>query len=196
MRSCEDHETLLSAWLDGQLDREGQVECLDHVARCASCREFYLDARALDGLVAGLRTPAEAPPAPPEVWRRIEWATRTAGRRTSGPRLGHFVLQAAAVLVVAIGLSVLVWNDRVASAPEEAEVQLGQGREMTESRFVELTKEVLRANPRYHAAMHQVMEQVIRDTSVPGEASPERPAMRPEASTSGERGEAHARIPA
>ena len=196
MNRCEHHETLLSAWLDGPLDRESQIECLDHVARCASCRTFYLDARALDGLVAVLHTRATAPPAPREVWERIAWATRGAGRRTLRPRLTTWALQAAAVLVVAIGLSVLVWSDRVAPAPEEAELRLGEGGAMTESRFVELTKEVLRADPRYHTAMQRVMEQVIRDTSGSEEASPERPAMGPEGSGAGARREARAHIPA
>jgi predicted anti-sigma-YlaC factor YlaD len=196
MKNCEHHEASLSAWLDGQLDRAGQVECLDHVVRCASCRDFYLDARALEGLMATLRTPAETPPAPPEIWKRIEWETRAAGRRTAHPRRRAFALQAAAVLVLALGLSVLVWNDRVAPAPGEAEVRLGEGGDMSESRFIELTKEVLRADPRYHAAMFQVMEQVVRDTSGAEEAGPERPSVRPERPVRAEGGEARVRIPA
>ena len=37
---------------------------------------------------------------------------------------------------------------------------------MTEDRFIELTKEVLRADRRYHVALYQVMDQVVRDTDV------------------------------
>ena len=58
MSDCERHEILVSTWLDGQLEREGQIECLDHLVRCAACRSFYADARALDGLVELVRPTA------------------------------------------------------------------------------------------------------------------------------------------
>ena len=43
---------------------------------------------------------------------------------------------------------------------------------MSDTRFVELTKELLRADQRYRTAMYQVMDQVLRDTSI-NEASRE-----------------------
>ncbi len=196
MKSCERYETLLSTWVDGQLDREGQVECLDHVVRCEACRGFYLDARALDGWVAAVRTPAEAAPPPAEVWKRIEWVTRADRRRRAGWRVPARALQAAAVFVVAVGLGVAVWSGRVVPAPEQAEVLLGQGTDMTATRFVELTREVLRADPRYHSAMYEVMEQVVRDTTANEEGSPEGLTQRSEERDVTESNETTARIPA
>ena len=86
MKNCEHFESQLSAWLDAQLDRPDQVECLDHLVRCASCREFYVDARALDGLLSAIRTPADATTPSPEVWKRIEWTTRSDRARSSRRR--------------------------------------------------------------------------------------------------------------
>jgi hypothetical protein len=74
-----------------------------------------------------------------------------------------------------------------APLPEQAEVVLGEnGGQMTDTRFVELTKEVLRADRHYHSAMHEIMGQVVRDTAGTREASDE---AWIEASENGESGE-------
>ncbi len=176
MKNCESYESLVSVWLDDELDRPGQVECLDHLMRCASCRGFYLDARALDGLVGAIRTPTEATEPSPGVWKRIERATRKDRARPARRRIPAWALQTAAVIVLGVGLSFMVWSGRMLEAPlpEQAEVVLGEnGGQMTDTRFVELTKEVLRADWHYHSAMLAVMGQVIRDTAVTREASDE-----------------------
>jgi len=182
MNSHEQYEILVSSWIDGQLERPQQVEMLDHLARCETCRMFYLEARGLEGVLAAVREPATAEPPSPEVWKRIEFASRR--RSTSTPswhrRVPAWAMQAAAVLVVAVGLGVVFWGGRgdFAPRPADAEVVLGEATgQMTETRFVGLTKEVLRADRRYHAAMHEVMEQVLRDTTVreaSGEVTPAR----------------------
>jgi predicted anti-sigma-YlaC factor YlaD len=154
MHDCEHYETLLSTWLDGELDHDGQIEALDHLVRCEPCRDFHREIRALDGWVAALREPAGTAAAAPA--RRVSpaWAWR-----------------AAAVLVVALGVWALLWRGgAVAPAPAEAEISLGRGT-MTEHRFVELTREVLQADRRYHAAMYEVMRRVVRETTPVREAS-------------------------
>jgi len=196
MNNCEHYEMLVSTWLDGQLDRSEQVECFDHVVRCESCRGFYVDARALDGLVASVRTPAEAEEPSRELWKRIEWATARERRKPSRRGLPLWALQAAAVLVLAVGLSAIVWNGGIAPAPEQAEVLLGQDTDMTETRFVELTREVLGADRRYHSAMYEIMEQVVRDTTAGREASVEDMTQTTETGDDGESAESAVRIPA
>jgi len=167
MNRCEHFETLVSAWLDRALERDEQVECVDHLVRCRSCRRFYVDARALDGLVAAVRTPDSAVAPSPATWQRVERAARPARRRPP-----TWMLQAAAVATLAVGLYLATWSTgrAIPSATEQDDVILGGGGTMTDTRFVELTKEVLGAEPRYHAAMHQVLDQALRD-AVPPEAS-------------------------
>jgi predicted anti-sigma-YlaC factor YlaD len=170
MKTCEHFEEQLSVWLDGELDRPGQVETLDHIVRCEACRHFYGEARALDGLVAAVRTPKRAEAPSPELWKRIEReASRKAEVIPFRRRIPAWAWQAAAVIVLAIGLGVVFWagSPGPAGHPRDAEVLLGEDAgEMTDDRFVELTKEVLRADRRYHAALHQVMKQVLDDTEV------------------------------
>jgi len=167
MRTCDHHEAQLSAWLDDELDRAEQLSLLDHLVQCAECRRFHVEARALDALVATVQTPSDADRPSPELWRRIDSeATRETG---AAMRRGipAWALRVAAAMVLAIGLGTLLWIGGPGSAetPAEAIVELGEeaGR-MTDVRFVELTQEVLRADPRYRSAMFQVMRQVMRDT--------------------------------
>jgi hypothetical protein len=168
MNNCEHYEMLLSTGADGQLD----------------------------GADAGVRTQQAAEPPAPEVWKRIEWETRAQRGEPRRRRLPGWALQVAAVLVVAIGLSFVVWDGNIATAPTQAEIQLGQGSEMSEERFVELTREVLGADPRYHSAMLEIMGQVVRDTTPAGEGSPEELMQRYDESNDGENVELGARIPA
>ena len=196
MKNCEHFETRLSTWLDDRLARSEQIECLDHVVRCVSCRDFFLDARALDGLVAQVRTPRDAEVPSPDVWQRIQWVTRKERGRSARSRVPAWALQAAAVVVMAVGLSVVVWNGGRATAPDQAEVLLGGNPDMTETRFVELTKEVLGADRRYHSAMYRIMEQVVADTSASGEGSSEGMLQRSDEIEPVESAESAGRAPA
>ena len=75
---------------------------------------------------------------------------------------------AGTVVVLAAGLGSVFWfgSTDEARLPAEAVVELGEeSGQMTDDRFLELTQEVLRADPRYRTAMYHVMEQVMRDTA-------------------------------
>lgn len=164
MSNCEHYESHVSAWIDDQLDRAQQVEMLDHFVRCRACRQFYVESRALDGLVAAVRTPADEPLPSTEVWKAVEEATGATRPRRLVPA---WAMKVAAVLVVAIGLGVVFFGEpgTELAPPQQAEVLIDAAdSDMTAFRFVELTKEVLRSDPEYHNAMLQIMEKVVRDT--------------------------------
>lgn len=175
MRDCEQHEIRISAWMDEELDREGQEAMLDHLVRCPGCRDFYLGARGLAGLAAAVRTPTRAPAPSPEVWRRIEQSARPPkiGRGTHGvaawtrrvPIRGWAVAAAAALLVI---FGSLVRRERMPMGPTSdamTEIRLGGNPAgMDDARFVELTKEVLGSNRRYRTAFYEVMRQVVLDS--------------------------------
>jgi predicted anti-sigma-YlaC factor YlaD len=186
MNACEHYETLVSAWLDDQLDRSDEVECLDHLVRCPSCRAFYVDARALDGLVGALRDPAAADAPSPEVRRRIERVVHREVRSASTARIPAWARNVAAALVVALGVALAGWYGDPGPAPGPTEVVLGEGGDMTDARFVELTKEVLRSDPRYRSAMQVILQRVARDTAPAVEASFEEDGRLPEGSAAGE----------
>lgn len=169
MNDCERHEMLVSAWMDDELDRREQLALVDHLVGCGTCRAFYARARALDAVVAGECFAGTAPVA---IWQRIEREAGS-GRRVVPPVPG-WAWRAAAAVVLAVGLGVVMVQQPFtpSAPPREVEVRIGEDRgRMSDRRFVELTKEVLRADPRYHAALHRVMEQVLGDLETGGEAT-------------------------
>jgi predicted anti-sigma-YlaC factor YlaD len=198
MSDCERHEILVSTWLDGQLEREGQIECLDHLVRCAACRSFYADARALDGLVELVRPTAALERPSPELWARIATAASTTGAGSvRRARVPAWALRTAAGVVVVLGLGLALWNGGFAPPPRGVDVVLGGSNQMTDARFVELTKEVLESDSRYRLAMYRVLDQVARSTGEAAEASTEEAVERPDERGSAESTEADARrIPA
>ena len=173
MSDCERYEILVSSWLDAQLERADQIEMLDHLVRCARCRDFYLSARALSGLLAAAGSEALAEAPSPHVWERIE---RSSDERSPVLRGGWAwararqfqmaALAAAAAVLVVLGVLVTKPERPESDAPARTGIRLGadSGR-MSDARFVELTAEVLRADRRYREAFYEVMRQVERDTS-------------------------------
>lgn len=158
--SCETYEWAISELVDGELDASEQLAAVDHLAGCASCRAFYRRARQLGEMVARAEA-AETPP-PEEVWRRIAAETGvTRRRRSPNVRVTRFALGLAALIVLALGLVLVPRSWRTHPTPSENGriiVELGSDRgAMTEQRFVEITTEILRSDPRFHREMLAVM---------------------------------------
>ncbi|MDX1502403.1 MAG: hypothetical protein R3325_08555 [Thermoanaerobaculia bacterium] len=167
MTDCERCEITLSGWLDGE-ERDGErLEALDHLTRCEACRRFYREGRALSGLVAAAEGAASDLGA--ERWERIV-AAAAETPPAAGRGVPAWALRAAAALLLAAGLVYALWSPSRAAHTEApaADVELvleEDAHAMTETRFVELTTEVLRADRRFHRALYEVMEQVVSDTS-------------------------------
>jgi hypothetical protein len=158
MNACELHQETLSAFLDGAAPPAVALPALDHLLRCAACRDFYDRARALERLL-----PSPDAEAPAEVWERIVAA---AGRR---PSRGAVLRRVAPRLAAALLLGVTAWGGYTLGgaqgaprAGEEVEVLVGGGA-MTDARFLELTLEVLRADRRYHDKLYEVLTAVGGD---------------------------------
>jgi hypothetical protein len=175
MRDCEHYEILVSAWQDGELDRSGQVEMLDHLVRCAGCREFYLGSRGLAGLVAAVRPSTAGERASPEVWSRIEESARArkAGRtRRAGGWWRILPLPAWAAAGAAAAALFVILGTPPGELPSPAdprtavtEIRLGGNPGgMDEARFLEVTKMVLGADRKYRSAFYEIMKQVVEDT--------------------------------
>lgn len=173
MTGCERHEVALSALVDGELAADEAAGVLDHVVGCATCREFYRAARALDARLLDARSGAPDGPAPESVWRRIE-ATHAAGPASRAPSVPRwpFAVAAAAVLTASV---VALLGTRgpltVGVRPIDVIVVEGDRGRMNDRRFLELTKELLKADRKYHSEMLRVLHQVSRGPG--GEGPPE-----------------------
>ena len=172
MKQCDHFEMLISALIDGELDERERIAALDHLLTCASCREFYRAARELQELVfAQPVASAEAsfaPAATPKTPRR--WLPFPC--LAAIPRWAY---GAAAVLAVAT----LLWTGGVLhqdvethpAIPTEEPLTITLGEnpdQMDDARFLALTVELLTADPRYHAKMHQILGQ-LQDSPLGGE---------------------------
>lgn len=166
MNECERIEIELSAIADGADDPAAWVEVLDHVAICASCRDFYRQVRTLDAL-AGAR--ATVPEVPPGAWERIEASSGLAAVLPFARRPAvRWALRVAATVLVALGL----WGAGMLRLPagltvrDGMEVTMGadSGR-MTDARFVELAVSVLKADRKYREKMLEILAAV--DTTPP-----------------------------
>ena len=166
--NCESCEILISTWMDEGLEHGGQRELLDHLVRCPECRSFYAESRALEGLVALAGAGAVVEEPAPEIWERIESRTRPEEPAASG--WPSWAWRAAAALALGAALAFAPWPTSSSAVRSDGgvEVVLEEDRGlMSESRFLELATELLRADRRYHFAMQEVMDKVIEEEWAP-----------------------------
>lgn len=162
---CEACETTLSALLDGEMEAEEVRTALDHLLDCPSCQDFYRDARALDSSLRRPLQKQEDERTLDRVWEAVDresFGEPAARRRwrTWAPRL-------AAAVLLALGTSwaALSVGGRELSRPEQPiQVELGEGANMTEERFIQIATEILRSDRRYQQEMLRVMSAVAEET--------------------------------
>jgi len=182
MNHCEFFEIELSTLLDDELSHAEVLRVVDHLASCAQCRAFYRGARALDLALAERGASAEALRA--GLWARVE--RRASGpdssraRRARPPAVLVWGLRAAAAILVVVGgwTATRLWTapGGAPSSREVVSIALASNPDgMSDQRFVELTTELLEADPRYHRKMQQIMAAVSRSSVAP-EGGVERPA--------------------
>lgn len=181
--TCEVHEIATSALLDGELPAVEVLDLVDHLVACPACARFYRQCRAVDGTALAAEASEVATPSP-ELWERIAAAAPAASGAVAASRRRGFgaafrtargsfggtrgwALRAAAVLAAAaIALFALRGSDepgtsQLAGGRPSLEVELASDAgAMSDHRFVALTAELLRSDPRYHRKMLEVLELV------------------------------------
>lgn len=124
-RSCNyiyrDNETMLSAWIDGDLEPDQAKELGSHLEQCESCRAAVADLEALRNAAADL---ADEPVAG-DGWQQVrnQLPALSAGRR----RLPRWTaLAAAALVLVIVGVMVAgqLGQDPASPAESLARVEL------------------------------------------------------------------------
>ena len=60
MRTCEEYEALISAFIDGALDEESRAELMEHMAGCPACQAYFDDQIAIHDALEGLEAQAPA----------------------------------------------------------------------------------------------------------------------------------------
>jgi anti-sigma factor RsiW len=124
MKSCRDVESLVTPYLDGQIDPGERGDVEDHLEHCPPCRERAHQARTARAIVR-TRGTALAPRAPAGLRTRcaalVPGAPRAASRSprpfAALPRIGWLPISAAAVVLFGVtGLLVFSLSSRLDTA--------------------------------------------------------------------------------
>jgi anti-sigma factor RsiW len=152
--SCERYELDLSALLDGELESDAIPETLEHLRHCSVCHRFFQQLLELDGASGLLKER--------DTHRMV---ARSATSRRSPWKMTRNAWVAAAVVLAFLGGWMLPTANLAADVPtrdEVLELSLGEDAgKMADARFVSMAVELLRADPRYHIAMFQMLQDVV-----------------------------------
>ena len=173
---CDEIEPEISALLDGELSHSECLAVVDHLLVCEHCRAFYRGGRSLDEALHAAQVVSASDELPGGLWERIEAAARPPSTSRVVPlrvprRVRTTLFQAAAVLVLALGGWWMLERRATDLPPLPADgivqvaVESNPGA-MDDSRFLQMTTELLQADRRYHLKMYQILSAVNRQTFV------------------------------
>lgn len=168
MNHCEQYQMHISSLIDGELERRGYLELMEHVLGCPRCTRFFRDARQLQKLID-----ETAPDLQPARESGVE-TDEPLERRSSGHKRWARLFPipawgwAAAVVFTAAATLWQVLPDHgppktAHVAPEgsrDADLTIVLERDpdqMTEDRFLSLTVELLQSDERYQMKMAEVL---------------------------------------
>ncbi len=166
----------LSVLLDGELSHPEVLDSIDRLLDSPEAQEFYRRNRRLSGAVERLgsedKPPAEASE---DLWEKISAASSSQfGQRQW--RVADWLPRLAAACLLAFGLWSVAGVGRLSEPLLDRsgalELVLGEDRgQMSESRFVEIATELLKADQRYHREMLSVMQAVAAPSEAIGDSN-------------------------
>jgi len=168
-------ELKLSALLDGEVAPGELLNSIDRLLESPRGQQFYRRNRRLGHALGRLRDQDTQPAEPPEdLWQRISAASKGQFGRQRWS-VGEWLPRLAAAFLVAFGLWAVVGSTQLSrpllDRSGALELVLSEDRgQMTESRFVELATELLKADQRYHREMLSVMRAVAEESLVAGDS--------------------------
>ena len=80
MRTCEEYEALISAFIDGALDEENRAELMAHMAQCPACQAYFDDQIAIHDALEGMEAQA-----PADFTARVMEQVRREARQPAAP---------------------------------------------------------------------------------------------------------------
>ena len=116
MKTCEEYESLISGFLDGELSAEDRAGVAEHLASCPACQQYFDDLVAMHDAFDRI----EEVPAPDGFTERIMAQVRETpqaeGKKTIPvPRWRRWAALAACCAVAALGL----WSVQRTAAPQK-----------------------------------------------------------------------------
>jgi hypothetical protein len=159
MNGCEPYRINLSPLMDGELPPDDLADTIRHLAGCDACMKEFAAFQALQRKV---NNELKAPAVPGQLWKAIQNEAQEPPRARSlayRPTMMRF-LRMAAVVIICFGLGWMLSKPlfKSKSYDPNTPIVLASARDsMSEERFLELTRELLTADPAYHRKMYLIL---------------------------------------
>jgi hypothetical protein len=153
----EQYEINLSAIVDGELSGEELKLTIDALVKDEELRNFWGECRYLEKGIT--ESTQEKINLPESGWNDIEKKSglnKPKIFRLNSVPSGAWVA-AASVVILVIFAVVGVLDTSFLTQPGVDTIDLAQGNEMSDDRFLNLTKELLQADSKYHRQMYEVL---------------------------------------
>ncbi len=159
MKSCEEYQIYISAMLDGELKGDELTRTVSHLSVCRECMSTLKAFQALQAKVDEQKT---TPALPGNLWSRIEQSSG----RPEKPRVLPLMSRTASIIAIAAGIILFFALGYILRKPmmpsiavdrETPIVMASDAGSMSEERFLQLTRELLSADPKYHRRMYFIL---------------------------------------
>ena len=163
MHECDEYQMKASAMMDGELPAEEIESTVRHLAVCEEClQEFKIFQKLQNRVNRELSQPSVSP----RAWERIRRQAAEAPKAIFIPFKSRAVRIAAmaAAVILCFGLGYLMNHPtRLLPVSTEPIVLASQPGQMTDEKFLTLTRELLTADPEYHQKMYLILNSLNRE---------------------------------
>jgi anti-sigma factor RsiW len=157
MKTCEDYQADVSALIDGELRGAELTDLVRHLSECRTCMKQFEQFQRLQEVVERELTWSQPPE---EIWDGIASRTST-GRRVKFIPRRSTLTRAISIAAVFALFFLAGYGSRSYIHPilqrNEPIVLASQRGEMNDAEFLELTRELLTADPVYSQKMYQIL---------------------------------------
>ena len=161
MNNCEEYQVNISAMLDGELQGRELAETVNHLAECDECMAVF---RSFQALQTRIDTEIEPPEVPEGIWDGIESEAVYKPKTVKLRSHIYTIIGIAAALFFFAALGYYIQQPAIPVIDKNAPIVLaGHKGRMTEERFLELTRELLTADSKYHRKMYYILSTLQTD---------------------------------
>jgi negative regulator of sigma E activity len=163
MHACDEYQMKVSAMMDGELPAEEIEGTVRHLAACEECmQEFKVFQKLQHRVNRELAQPSVSPQAWEAIRRRATEAPKTIFIPFKSPAVRIAAMAAAVILCFGLGY-LMNQPSTILQDPNAPIVLASQPGQMTDDKFLALTRELLTADPEYHQKMYMILSTLNRE---------------------------------
>lgn len=169
MRDCEYYQMNLSAMLDGELHGTELSETVKHLSECSNCMREFERFQKLQVKVDEVYQPE---PLRQGLWMDIQAKSQSerGQKHKSKAKILSFkspwvrIISAAALFLIIFGLGYYFGKPSTAIIQNNTPIVLASSAgEMGEDRFMQITRELLTSDRKYHLQMYLILRALVSE---------------------------------